>query len=660
MGEYAAVKTSVWWDIENCAVPRSCDPQLIVQNMSSALATAGYRGPISVSAYGDTHQIAHNVQHALSSTGVSLHHVPAGIKDASDKKILVDMLFWAIDNPPPANYLLISGDRDFSNALHKLKMRRYNILLAQPPNVSQTLTAAAKSVWLWRSLVAGEPPLAVSPYISSASSGNKDDLDTSRNTVPNSSAAAQDTNPQVQNSSQRDYQNGGNGKVDKQSKVKQPRKNQTDNASKPAGKKENSVDGVADNSKGSTANQPSQPSTPSSSSSSSPERQNRAKVNQTSIPKNPPLFLPKKPAKPTNSHQKSVSHDYFGSKKSGVSTESAQKNGAPDSGNGSGHNHSKHHNQSSQPPRPHNPVTPRPHNGPGNFHTSNLHRSSSCPPQAPQGGHTGVPTSPLQSWPSAPPPPHHVPPVNYPDMSRLNISGYPIGAHDNQGSNVSYHPNYSGAVQPPYNNYSYRHPTPPNISSNMQNAGQWGANTGCSQPSSDSQILIRNILSALEVLKTEKLAPTEQHISDCVRYGGANLPQFDVKKALEVAIQHQAIVTKKLGLVSFFLGKGENLWKCVNIMDTNARHSKETLDTVHRYISTAPGCSAIKNSQSRYHAATLLKKTCLKRLSLGEVLQVLYIATDKMKWFVPHSSGWQPLSWNVTVADTAPDASGKS
>ena len=87
----------------------------------------------------------------------------AGIKDASDKKILVDMLFWAIDNPPPANYLLISGDRDFSNAIHKLKMRRYNILLAQPPNVSQTLTAAAKSVWLWKSLVAGEPPLAQSP-----------------------------------------------------------------------------------------------------------------------------------------------------------------------------------------------------------------------------------------------------------------------------------------------------------------------------------------------------------------------------------------------------------------------------------------------------------------------------------------------------------------
>ncbi|XP_047070361.1 uncharacterized protein LOC124678533 [Lolium rigidum] len=226
MGEYAVAKTSVWWDIENCCVPRSCDPQLIVQNMSSALAAAGYRGPISVSAYGDTHQIPHNVQHALSSTGVSLNHVPAGIKDASDKKILVDMLFWAIDNPPPANYLLISGDRDFSNAIHKLKMRRYNILLAQPQSVSQTLTAAANNVWLWRSLVAGEPPLAESPYISSTSSGNKDDLDTSKNIISSSSDMTQDTNSAVQNILC-DHQSGANSNADKKYEVKHPREVQT-------------------------------------------------------------------------------------------------------------------------------------------------------------------------------------------------------------------------------------------------------------------------------------------------------------------------------------------------------------------------------------------------------------------------------------------------
>jgi hypothetical protein len=83
-----------------------------------------------------------------------------GVKDASDKKILVDMLLWAVDNLAPANFMLISGDRDFSNALHQLRMRRYNILLAQPQKASVPLIAAAKTLWLWTSLSAGGPPLS--------------------------------------------------------------------------------------------------------------------------------------------------------------------------------------------------------------------------------------------------------------------------------------------------------------------------------------------------------------------------------------------------------------------------------------------------------------------------------------------------------------------
>lgn len=158
--QYVSAKTSVWWDIENCQVQKASDPHKIAQNISSALVKMNYCGPVSISAYGDTTRINSAVQQALSSTGISLNHVPAGVKDASDKKILVDMLFWAVDNPAPANYLLISGDRDFSNALHQLRMRRYNILLAQPQKASAPLIAAAKSVWLWTSLSAGGPPLS--------------------------------------------------------------------------------------------------------------------------------------------------------------------------------------------------------------------------------------------------------------------------------------------------------------------------------------------------------------------------------------------------------------------------------------------------------------------------------------------------------------------
>jgi hypothetical protein len=512
----------------------------------------------------------------------------AGIKDASDKKILVDMLIWAIDNPPPANYLLISGDRDFSNALHKLVMRRYNILLAQPPNVSQALTAAAKHVWLWKDLVAGEPPLAESPYISSITNGSVDHSNASKNMDSDSSVATPHSSTQGQNSIPCDQQKGGNSKADKQSKVRQPRKNQSDEAS---------VDGLPGSPKGSTAPEPNQ-SQPSSSSLPSSDLQDEggAQVVQLNTQKNQPSSQPKKPVKSTLSHQKSVPHDFYHGKKPGASTDSSSKNGAPEVTNNGRPRQQKP--QSSKQPRQQKPVNHRPHGGSsGNFQSSNSHRSNSCPALA---GHNGIPTAPMQFWPSGPH--YHGPPINYPDTDRLNISEYPSGIHNNQGLHANYHPNHPGAhhiIQPGYNGYSYRPPTRPNMPSNMQNIGHWGANPGCPQPSSDPQDLVRYILGALEVLKTEKIPPTEQYITDCICYGDANLPKFDVKKALQVAMQHQAVVKKKLGKMSLFLRKDEDLWKCVNIMDDNAKYPKETLDTVHAFMSSAPAYSEIKSSQSR-------------------------------------------------------------
>ena len=75
--QYMTAKTSVWWDIENCHVPMGCDPHAIAQNISSALVNMNYCGPVSISAYGDTHRIDSAVQQALSSTGIALNHVPA-------------------------------------------------------------------------------------------------------------------------------------------------------------------------------------------------------------------------------------------------------------------------------------------------------------------------------------------------------------------------------------------------------------------------------------------------------------------------------------------------------------------------------------------------------------------------------------------------------
>ncbi|KVI01708.1 Limkain-b1 [Cynara cardunculus var. scolymus] len=69
---------SVWWDIENCQVPKGCEPHSIAQNISSALVVMNYCGPVSISAYGDTNRIPASVQQGLNSTGITLNHVPAG------------------------------------------------------------------------------------------------------------------------------------------------------------------------------------------------------------------------------------------------------------------------------------------------------------------------------------------------------------------------------------------------------------------------------------------------------------------------------------------------------------------------------------------------------------------------------------------------------
>ncbi|KAJ8619393.1 hypothetical protein MRB53_027922 [Persea americana] len=121
------------------------------------LAKLDYLGPVSISACVSTQYTPGSVQRALSSAGIALNITHTGVEDISDKKLLVNMLLWAVDNPPPANYLMISGDHYFFNALCELSERGYNILRAQPRNVSGPVLDDA-NVWLWTSLSVGGAP----------------------------------------------------------------------------------------------------------------------------------------------------------------------------------------------------------------------------------------------------------------------------------------------------------------------------------------------------------------------------------------------------------------------------------------------------------------------------------------------------------------------
>ncbi|KAK4394390.1 hypothetical protein Sango_1909800 [Sesamum angolense] len=100
--------------------------------------------------------ISRTNQEALSSTGISLTHVPSGGKNSADRSLLVDLMYWVSQNPPPAHLFLISGDRDFAGTLHRLRMNNYNILLASPDSAPSVLCSAATIMWQWSSLLKGE------------------------------------------------------------------------------------------------------------------------------------------------------------------------------------------------------------------------------------------------------------------------------------------------------------------------------------------------------------------------------------------------------------------------------------------------------------------------------------------------------------------------
>ncbi|KAL2528170.1 putative endonuclease or glycosyl hydrolase [Forsythia ovata] len=150
------VRVSVWWDFENCNLPCNVNVFRVAQFITSAIRASGIKGPIQITAFGDIMQLSRANQEALSATGINLNHIPSGGKNSADRSLLVDLVYWVSQNPPPAHLFLISGDRGFAGILHRLRMKNYNILLASPDDAPSILCSAASIMWQWNALVRGE------------------------------------------------------------------------------------------------------------------------------------------------------------------------------------------------------------------------------------------------------------------------------------------------------------------------------------------------------------------------------------------------------------------------------------------------------------------------------------------------------------------------
>ncbi|XP_054808443.1 uncharacterized protein LOC129310578 [Prosopis cineraria] len=614
--QYVSAKISVWWDIDNCQVPKGRDPHAIAQNISSALVKMNYCGPVSISAYGDTSRIPSFLQKALSSTGISLNHIPAGVKDASDKKILVDMLLWAVDNAAPANYLLISGDRDFSNALHQLRLRKYNILLAQPPKASAPLVAAAKCVWLWTSLLAGGAPLSSGESSCPASGNHVSNSERIQSLVaePN-----QINRPLVLSSesldmgSQNTYTARSIGHL--KHKVKHVSKN--DNQSNLSSSSSLLVTG----SEGKNNDHPRQVQSPVKLFRKAPHEFFFSSVpvvpNSRSTP-NLPSNQDCLENKMGNSSEipRDLYHSSLRSTNLHIQPMSGLSFPLPDS-------HTR-----IQPVPPHSDVSK----------LSAIPNSFYDIPKVPNSPHpSNVKSTPIchqrtreDSNPST---------AQSPNLHSFDVH---LAGHDPSRGQVFH-----------YENLNQRHPRGSErlLSPSFTGIANTSSNNvilevqGCPPPSEYEQGLIGVVLLALNTLKVEKVMPTEANITDCISYGDSKYRTTDVKKALDCAVKLNVVIKRRLGALHFYVTRNEKLWNCINLKGENvSQYPKTTWDRIQDFLASSSGRSAILSSQCRYEASLILRKECLKELMLGEVLQILNMIITVKKWIIIPQSGWQPIT----------------
>ncbi|XP_071697396.1 uncharacterized protein [Rutidosis leptorrhynchoides] len=590
--EYIKSKISVWWDIENCQVPKGFEPHSIAQNISSALVNMNYCGPVSISAYGDTNRIPSSVQQGLNSTGIALNHVPAGVKDASDKKILVDMLFWAVDNPAPCTYLLISGDRDFSNALHQLRMRKYNILLAQPHKASVSLLAAAKSVWLWTSLLAGGPPLtngeSPQPVDNGYGHGQSGHIPVSE-PVQILDNGYGNPNPGLQKFAS----------LGKTTDFKPKGKPLRKNFSQPV------------------------MSITSSPPNGSMEYQIKSNSQQ------PGYMQP--------SHTANVSSSGSNPNYIHVHPDYSWSNGNNATG------YQGHHPQSVKPINP--PGTPA--LAPINFFPPNSHTRPHYTPHRPEYvpdvGKLNLKESSVTAKPLN---------GRHPIQNSTNSANHAYANSPQKGHGM---PNKSTLNKYPANNPDSKPSTssPPDTTNGC---GVWGTPGCPKPPESVQRmigiiLLALNTLKTEKILPTEENItsciqygdPKQRNIDVKKALESAVKQQLVVKQNLGLV---PLFVGKNERVWNCVNPEGNNI----------KDYSKQTWDKLQNFLSTPAARSAIANSNCRYEAALIIQRSCLKDSALGDVIHILYLAITGKKWIVPNPDGWQPVTITLLGSTPTPSS----
>ncbi|CAG9863540.1 unnamed protein product [Phyllotreta striolata] len=132
----------IYWDIENCQVPKNKSASALVQKIRQTFLEAYYESEFVVVC--DVKKESSQVIQELHDAQVMLVHVSSTSKNAADEKLRQSLRRFGELHPAPSAVVLISGDINFASDLSDLRYRRkIRVILVHNVNAADALILCA-------------------------------------------------------------------------------------------------------------------------------------------------------------------------------------------------------------------------------------------------------------------------------------------------------------------------------------------------------------------------------------------------------------------------------------------------------------------------------------------------------------------------------------
>lgn len=141
----------LFWDVENCSLPRGSDAFDIVHRIRQRLVVQ--RCEIGFTAYCDIQKLTPTHQSSLAHANVRMQHVPGGKSGAADRALWLDLdRFVLTHKAPGCTIVIISGDIDFVQKINLLRHTQgYEVIVVHNAAAKRELKESASSAHSWSS-----------------------------------------------------------------------------------------------------------------------------------------------------------------------------------------------------------------------------------------------------------------------------------------------------------------------------------------------------------------------------------------------------------------------------------------------------------------------------------------------------------------------------